>query len=177
MTMKRFYIPVGIFIALALFLAVGLNLNTSEIPSPFIGKPAPDFLLPRLDDSNIKFSPKNMRGKVWLLNVWASWCKPCRAEFPVLLDFAQTAAVPIIGFNYTDTQEEGSQLLKQLGNPYQLSVSDADGRVGMDYGVYGVPETFVIDKQGIVRMKYVGPVTAELIKEKLLPLLQELNRG
>jgi len=174
--MKRFYIPVLVLVALAIFLAVGLRRNPSEIPSPFIGKPAPDFSLPRLDDSNVKFSPQSMRGKVWLLNVWASWCQPCRAEFPVLLHFSQTYSVPVIGFDYTDKQEDGNQLLKQLGDPYQLSVSDENGWVAIDYGVYGVPETFVIDKQGIVRMKLAGAVTTELIKEKLLPLIKELNR-
>ena len=175
--MKTFYIPVAIFIVLAIVLAIGLRGTSSDLPSPFIGKPAPEFSLPRLDDSQLQFSPHSMRGKVWLLNVWASWCKPCRAEFPVLLDFARTTSVPVIGFNYTDTIEDGNQLLEQLGNPYQLSVSDANGRVGMDYGVYGVPETFVIDRQGIVRMKFIGPVTKDLIRDQLLPLIQKLNQS
>ncbi len=175
--MKRFYIPVLVLLALAIFLAVGLHRDPAEIPSPFIGKLAPDFSLPRLDDSNLTFSPHSMRGKVWLLNVWASWCRPCLAEFPVLQQLSQTYSVPIIGLDYTDKQQDGSQLLKQLGDPYQLSVSDENGLVAIDYGVYGVPETFVIDKQGIVRMKIAGAVTEELLKEKLLPLLEKLNHG
>jgi cytochrome c biogenesis protein CcmG/thiol:disulfide interchange protein DsbE len=175
--MKRYLIPLGIFVVLAVFLAVGLQRNPQEIPSPFIGKPAPVFTLTQLENANKNFSPQDMQGKVWLLNVWASWCAPCRAELPELLEFSKQGVAPLVGLNYTDVREEGNKWLSQFGNPYQLSVFDGDGRVGIDYGVYGVPETFIIDKQGVIRMKHVGPVTAEVIKEKFVPLIKELNRA
>lgn len=175
--MKRYLVPLGIFVVLAIFLAVGLQRNPQEIPSPFIGKPAPAFTLTQLENANKNFSPQDMQGKVWLLNVWASWCGPCRAELPELLEFSKQGVAPLVGLNYTDAREDGNKWLNQFGNPYQLSVFDGDGRVGIDYGVYGVPETFIIDKQGVIRMKHVGPVTAEVIKEKFVPLIKELNRA
>jgi cytochrome c biogenesis protein CcmG/thiol:disulfide interchange protein DsbE len=118
-----------------------------------------------------------MKGKVWLFNVWASWCTSCRAEHPVLVEFSKRAAVPIVGLDYMDAREDGNRWLGKFGNPYQLSVFDADGKVGTDYGVYGVPETFVIDKQGVIRLKLTGPVTPEVIRTTLLPLIEELNRA
>jgi cytochrome c biogenesis protein CcmG/thiol:disulfide interchange protein DsbE len=175
--MKRFLVPLGLFAILLVFLGIGLRLKPQEIPSPFIDKPAPVFTLPQVEDAQKSFSPQDMRGKVWLLNVWASWCAPCRAEHPVLLDFSRQAVVPIVGLNYTDVREDSSKWLSQFGNPYLLSVFDGNGRVGIDYGVYGVPETFVIDKRGVIRMKHIGPVTPEVIKDKLLPLIQALNRA
>jgi len=175
--MKRYTIPLGIFAILLVILGVGLRGNPSEVPSPFIGKPAPAFSLARLEDADKRFAPQDMKGKVWLFNVWASWCASCRAEHPVLVEFAKQAMVPIVGLNYMDQREDGSRWLDKFGNPYRLSVFDADGKVGTDYGVYGVPETFVIDKQGIVRLKLTGPVTPEIIRDKLLPLIQELNRA
>jgi cytochrome c biogenesis protein CcmG/thiol:disulfide interchange protein DsbE len=175
--MKRYAIPFGIFAILLVFLGIGLHLKPQEVPSPFIGKPAPAFTLTRLETADRTFSPQDMRGKVWLFNVWASWCTSCRAEHPVLVEFAKRAAVPIVGLNYMDAREDGSQWLAKFGNPYQLSVFDADGKVGTDYGVYGVPETFVIDRQGRIRLKLTGPVTPEVIQKTLLPLIQELNRA
>jgi len=175
--MKRYAIPLGIFAILLVFLGAGLRGKPEEVPSPFIGKPAPAFSLARLEDAGKVFTPQDMKGKVWLFNVWASWCTSCRAEHPVLVAFAQQAAVPIVGLNYMDQREEGSRWLDKFGNPYQLSVFDADGKVGTDYGVYGVPETFVIDKQGVIRLKLTGPVTPAVIRDTLLPLIQELNRA
>jgi cytochrome c biogenesis protein CcmG, thiol:disulfide interchange protein DsbE len=175
--MKRFLLPLAVFIALLLFLGIGLRLNPREIPSPFIDKPAPAFTLMQLNEIDKTISPQDMLGKVWLLNVWASWCVSCRQEHPVLLDFSRQGVVPIIGLNYKDNREEGLAWLRQFGNPYQLSAFDAKGKVGIDYGVYGVPETFVIDKKGVIRHKHVGPVTLEVITEKLLPLIKELNRA
>lgn len=175
--MKRFLLPLGIFIALLLFLGVGLRLDPREIPSPFIGKPAPAFKLTQLNEPGKTISPQDMAGQVWLLNVWASWCVSCRQEHPVLMDFANQHVVPIIGLNYKDGREDGAGWLRQFGNPYKLSAFDADGRVGIDYGVYGVPETFIIDKRGVIRLKHVGPVTPEVIAQKLLPLIKELNRA
>ena len=173
--MRRFICPLAFFVILCIFLGVGLHLNPHEIPSPFIGKPAPEFNLTQLNDPQKNISPKDMRGQVWLLNVWASWCVSCREEHPVLMDFSRQAIVPIIGLNYKDTRKEGIGLLQNEGNPYTVSGFDSDGRVGINYGVYGVPETFVIDKNGIIRMKHVGPVTQEVIAEKLLPLIKQLS--
>ena len=175
--MKRFLLPLGVFIALVLFLGIGLRLNPREIPSPFIGKAAPAFKLTQLNEPAQTIAPQDMAGKVWLLNVWASWCVSCRQEHPVLMDLARAGVVPILGLNYKDKREDGAGWLRQFGNPYQLSAFDSDGRVGIDYGVYGVPETFVIDKRGVIRMKHVGPVTPQVITEKLLPLIKELNRA
>ncbi len=175
--MKRFLLPLGVFIALLGFLYIGLHLNPREIPSPFIGKPAPSFKLTQLGKPDKTISNQDMLGKVWLLNVWASWCVSCRQEHPVLMHFAKTGAVPIIGLNYKDKRDEGTAWLSEFGNPYLTSAFDADGRVGIDFGVYGVPETFVIDKKGVIRMKYTGPITPEAISQKLLPLIKELNRA
>ncbi len=175
--MKRFLLPLGVFLILVVFLGVGLRRDPREVPSPFIGKPAPNFTLTQLQDPEKTFSPKDMSGKVWLLNVWASWCFACRQEHPMLVEFSKSGQVPILGLNYKDTRQDGNDLLRQLGNPYQLSAFDPEGRVGIDYGVTGVPETFVIDKQGVIRLKYVGPITPDVINEKLLPLIKELNRA
>ena len=173
--MKRFLLPLGIFLVLVSFLGAGLRLNPREVPSPFIGKAAPQFKVSQLDDAGKTISPADMAGKVWLLNVWASWCVSCRVEHPVLMDFAAKGVAPVVGLNYKDQRDAGLDWLRQHGNPYLLSAFDADGRIGIDYGVYGVPETFVIDRQGIVRMKHVGPLTQQVLAEKILPLIKELN--
>jgi len=182
--MKRFLIPLGLFLVLAVFLAIGLNRDPHEVPSPLVGKPAPMFSLPRLDADpqapagaqNASFGPQDMAGKVWLLNVWASWCVSCRQEHPVLVEFAKSNIAPLIGLDYKDQRADAKGWLAQFGNPYTLSVVDADGRVGIDYGVYGVPETYVIDKAGTIRFKQIGPVTNEVLQAKILPLIKELQR-
>jgi cytochrome c biogenesis protein CcmG/thiol:disulfide interchange protein DsbE len=175
--MRRFLLPLALFAVLLVFLGAGLRLKPQELPSPLIGRAAPAFELPLVDDAGLNFNSGDMRGKVWLLNVWASWCAPCRAEHPVLLDLARQGQAPIVGLNYTDQRGDSQRWLKEFGNPYQSTAFDADGRIGMEYGVYGVPETFVIDKRGVVRFKHVGPVTAEVMRDKLLPLIRELNHG
>ena len=175
--MTRFALPIAIFAALIALLGVGLTLNPREVPSPLVGKPAPHFELPQLHAAAKTFSEKDMLGKVWILNVWASWCVTCREEHPVLLDLARSGAVPIYGLDYKDKRENGLAWLKTMGDPYRLSIFDADGRVGIDYGVYGVPETYVIDKQGVIRYKRIGALTPDIVQEKLLPLVQELGRG
>jgi cytochrome c biogenesis protein CcmG/thiol:disulfide interchange protein DsbE len=175
--MNRFLLPLGIFVVLVGLLGVGLTLNPREVPSPLIGKPAPHFELPQLDDAAKTFTEKDMLGKVWVLNVWASWCVSCREEHPVLLDFARTGGVPLYGLNYKDKRQDGLAWLKSMGDPYQISIFDAEGRVGIDYGVYGVPETYLIDRHGVIRYKRIGPLTPEIVKNKLLPLAQELARG
>ena len=175
--MKRFLLPLGVFIGLLIFLGIGLRLNPREIPSPFIGKPAPSFKLAQLHAADKTISPQDMAGQVWVLNVWASWCVSCRVEHPVLMDFARAGVAPVVGLNYKDGRDDGIKWLHEFGNPYTLSAFDNDGRVGIDYGVYGVPETFVIDKQGVIRMKYTGPLTREAIDKKLLPMIEELKRA
>ncbi len=176
--MKRSLIPLGIFLALACTLALALKHgDPQEIPSPLVGKPVPAFNLTQLEDAGKTFAPQKLKGQVWLLNVWASWCTSCRKEHPLLLDFSKRGTVPIVGFNYQDQREAGLATLTNHGNPYQVTVFDADGRVGMDLGVIGVPETFVIDKQGRIRLKITGPITAEVLNGQLLPLIKELQRG
>jgi cytochrome c biogenesis protein CcmG, thiol:disulfide interchange protein DsbE len=171
----RFIIPLGLFAMLVFFLWRGLALDPREVPSPLIGKPAPAFALTRLDDASRTIRRDDMLGKVWLLNVWASWCVACRQEHPTLVAFARTKAAPVIGLNYKDTRPEGLGWLDEFGDPYDASVFDANGRVGIDFGVYGVPETFVIDKRGVIRFKQIGPLTPEVIEQRILPLLKELN--
>lgn len=174
--MTRFIWPLVIFLVLAGFLYVGLGLDPREVPSPLIDKPAPAFSLPQLHDTSRKFSPEQMKGKVWLLNVWSSWCVSCRQEHPVLLSLSQQNTVPIYGLDYKDTREDALMMLRRGGDPYVLSAMDADGRVGIDYGVYGVPETYVIDKQGIIRYKQIGPVTPQNLHDTILPLIAELQK-
>jgi cytochrome c biogenesis protein CcmG/thiol:disulfide interchange protein DsbE len=174
--MMRFILPFIVFIVLAIFLFVGLNLDPREVPSPLVGKPAPAFVLPQLNTPSKTFSPDDMKGKVWLLNVWASWCVACEAEHPVLMDLASQNIVPIYGMDYKDKRETALKVLERRGNPYVLNSSDTDGRVGIDYGVYGVPETYVIDKQGVIQYKQIGPVTPQNLREKILPLVAELEK-
>jgi cytochrome c biogenesis protein CcmG/thiol:disulfide interchange protein DsbE len=157
------------------FLFKGLFLNPREVPSPLVGKPAPAFSLPRLDQPANTFSPKDMLGQVWLFNVWASWCGACRDEHPLLVGLAKTGLVPVVGMDYKDTATEAEQWLTERGNPYLLSAVDADGRVGIDYGVYGVPETYVIDKAGVIAYKQIGPVTLESLRDDILPLVKRLQ--
>lgn len=172
--MKR-YLPLALFLALLAVMAVGLGLNPREVPSPHIGKPAPAFALPQLQQPHRTVSVEQMRGKVWLFNVWASWCAACRVEHPVLMNMVRSGKVQMVGLNYKDERDKGLQWLAQHGDPYLLSVYDPDGKVGLDYGVYGVPETFVIDKQGIVRLKHIGPLTDDFVRKTLMPLLMELE--
>jgi cytochrome c biogenesis protein CcmG, thiol:disulfide interchange protein DsbE len=171
----QFIAPLALFIVLLGFLAVGLNLNPREVPSPLIGKPAPAFALPRLDDPAQTISKQDLAGKVWMLNVWASWCVACREEHPLLVEYSRKGSVPLYGLNYKDTRPEAMGWLSRFGNPYTASLSDTKGLVGIDYGVYGVPETFIIDKQGVIRYKHIGPVTLQVLRERIEPLLKALN--
>lgn len=194
--MNRYYWILGAFAALVVLLAVGLNLNPRDVPSPLVGKQAPSFKLTILDKPDQTMSPQDMLGKVWLLNVWSSWCVSCRQEHPVLVEFSKRGGVPLIGLNYKEVRGDGnidirripegqetplalkraSEWLAEHGNPYTLTVMDIDGRVGIDYGVYGVPETYVVDKTGIIRMKHTGPITPDVLSGKILPLVGELNK-
>ena len=174
--MGRYLIPLGLFIVVAVFLAIGLNRDPHEVPSPLINKPAPAFSLPQLREPAKTFSAAEMRGKVWVLNVWASWCVTCRDEHPLLLEYAKSGAVPIYGLNYKDQRADALAWLGELGDPYVLSAADLDGRVAIDYGVYGAPETYLMDQAGTIRFKQIGPVTQDVWNKQILPLVQELNR-
>jgi len=173
--MMRYIWPFVAFVVLAGFLYVGLGLNPHEVPSPLINKPAPAFTLPQLHDPAKQFVSQDMNGKVWLLNVWASWCVSCREEHPVLMALARQNIVPIYGLDYRDNRKYGEAWLRNGGDPYTVIASDTEGRIGIDYGVYGVPETYVIDKQGVIRYKQIGAVTHESLQEKILPLVAELQ--
>ena len=175
--MKRFWflIPLAAFLALAVMLAVGLKLDPREVPSPLIDKPAPKFALQRLDDAARTIRLDDMRGKVWMLNVWASWCVACREEHPLLVEFAKKKVVPLYGLNYKDQREDATRWLARFGNPYDASLYDVEGRVGIDFGVYGVPETFVIDQNGVIRLKHIGPLTPDVLANKIEPLLKKLD--
>jgi len=171
---KRF-LPLGIFLVLAVFLAAGLGLNPREVPSPLIDKAAPAFRLPQLQDPGRTLGTDDLKGNVWILNVWASWCVACLEEHPILVGFSKRNVLPVYGLNYKDKREDALKWLDKHGNPYTLSMEDSDGRVGIDYGVYGVPETYVIDRNGIIRYKRTGPVTEQILQEKILPLVRQLQ--
>ena len=173
--MKR-WIPLLIFVALAGFLYVGLHRDPREVPSPFIGKPAPAFTLPVVGQPGKTFSPSDYKGKVWLLNVWAPWCVSCRQEHPVLMQLAQAGIVPIVGLNWKDKDREAEALLARLGSPYTAVADDVGGQTGINYGVTGTPETYVIDKKGIIRMKHIGIINEEAWQTKVVPLLKEVNQ-
>ena len=173
--MNRFLIPLGIFVVVVGFLAVGLTLNPRELPSPLVGRPAPVFSLPQLHDQEKVLSSTELRGKVWLLNFWASWCGGCKEEHPVLLHLAQSGVVPIYGMDYKDRREEALAWLNEWGNPYPVVAMDEAGRAGINYGVYGVPETYVIDKAGVIRYKQIGPLREDVLQGKILPLVRELQ--
>jgi cytochrome c biogenesis protein CcmG/thiol:disulfide interchange protein DsbE len=194
--MKKFLIPLGLFLGLVAFLAVGLQRDPRDIPSPLVGKVAPAFKLFTLAADNQTFEPKDMQGQVWMLNVWATWCVACRQEHPLLVEFSKQNNLPIVGLSYKEVQpqdeppgaklsaqdklalarERSEKWLRTRGNPYVLTALDLDGRVGIDYGVYGVPETYVIDKQGVIRYKLVGAITPEVLTQKILPLVTALQK-
>lgn len=173
--MTKYLLPVILFFVLTSFLFVGLYRDPTEVSSPLLGKPVPQFSLPRLADSEAVFSQDEFLGKVSLLNVWASWCVACREEHPVLTELAHRHAVILYGLNYKDDTAQARQYLIEHGDPYRASAVDASGRVGIEWGVYGVPETFVVDKKGIVRYKHIGVVTWRDVEEKLLPLIAQLR--
>jgi cytochrome c biogenesis protein CcmG, thiol:disulfide interchange protein DsbE len=173
--MKRFLIPLIVLAALIALFAAGLRHDPRALPSALIGKPAPAFDLPRLDASGTTLSSRSMRGEVWILNVWASWCEACRDEHPVLMDFAASGVAPVVGLNYQDDRAPAQQWLDDAGNPYTATATDRDGRTGIDYGVYGVPETFVIDRAGVVRYRLAGPLTRASVDGVIGPLVRRLK--
>lgn len=173
--MSRFVIPLVVFAILVGFLFVGLGLNPREVPSPLVDKPAPAIQLAQLHAPEKSFTLADMKGRVWLLNVWASWCVSCRDEHPFLMELAKENTIPIVGLNYKDKRDDAVKWLAQFGNPYRLSIVDADGRTGINFGVYGVPETFVIDRDGVIRYKQIGPLSAEKWQQTILPLVKKLS--
>lgn len=174
--MKKTYIPLVIFAIMVVFLAIGLTRDPREIPSPLIGKPAPDFSAPHLHNPALHLTKQDMLGKVWLLNTWASWCVACREEHPLLVEFAKSKMIPIVGLDYKDKNQDGQKWLARYGNPYDIVIADSDGRIGINFGVYGVPESFLIDKTGTIRYKQIGPFTEAAIQEKLIPMILELQK-
>lgn len=175
MRILKFLIPLALFVVIAVFLYQGLSRDPREIPSPLIGKAAPDFALPVLSAMDKTWSPAQMKGKVWLLNVWGSWCAACQVEHPLYLELAKSGTVPIVGLAWKDAPDNAKAWLARFGDPFTVTVLDFQGKVAIDYGVYGAPETFLIDKQGVIRFKHVGPLTRELIQGKLQPLIASLQ--
>lgn len=178
--MTRYVLPLVIFLGLVGLLWVGLGINPRIVPSPLIDKPAPHFDLPQLYVEGENITPADLKGKVWVLNVWASWCVSCRAEHEVVTRFVEKTGLDVLGLNYKDygTEDYGSaakQWLAQFGNPYSKIAVDTDGRAGIDWGVYGVPESFVVDKQGLIRYKFTGPLTELDVQRTLLPLIDKLK--
>ena len=169
----KYLLPLIAFFAVAVFLWQGLSLNPREIPTVFIDKRAPEFKADRLFSENT-ISNQDMVGKVWLLNVWASWCAACQDEHPLINALAEENLAPIVGLNYKDNPDEAIAWLARFGNPYSSIAQDQAGDIGIDYGVYGVPETFLIDQKGQIRYKQIGPITADILKNKIRPLLIEL---
>lgn len=172
----KLLIPFVLFLVAVGFLFKGLFLNPHEVPSPLVGKPAPVFIAPILGQAGKTFNSADMKGKVWLLNVWASWCAACRDEHPLLMEMANTGQIATYGLDYKDTDQEAQAVLIEHGNPYKAVFTDADGKIGIDYGVYGVPETYIIDKAGVIRYKKIGPITEESLLTTIVPLLKELER-
>jgi cytochrome c biogenesis protein CcmG/thiol:disulfide interchange protein DsbE len=174
----KFILPLVLFLGLAGFLLFGLFNDPREVPSPLINKPAPEFALPRLDDPSKVVTKESMLGKVWLMNVWSSWCVSCRQEHPMLVKIGKGGqkVLPIIGLDYKDKDADGRAFLARNGDPYDFSITDPTGEVGINFGVYGVPETFLIDKKGVIRYKQIGPITAKAWEEKMYPLIQKLEK-
>jgi len=170
------FLPLAIFALLAVVLGIGLTLNPREVPSPLIGKPVPDFKLPPVKGRTLGLASADLRGEVSLVNVFASWCVACREEHPLWMALKARGVVPIHGLDYKDKPDDAARWLGELGDPYTRTGADIDGRVGIDWGVYGVPETFVIDREGRIAYKHIGPITPDVLKDKLLPLVERLQR-
>ncbi len=174
MSKFKLAIPLLIVVALIVVLARGLELDPREVDSPLIGRAAPSFELPVLGGDRL-ISDGEFLGQVSLLNVWASWCVACRAEHDILVELGKRPEINLYGLNYKDATDDALNWLSQRGNPYRVTAQDRQGLVGIDWGVYGVPETFVVDKQGVIRAKRIGPLTWPYVNEELLPLLQSLQ--
>jgi cytochrome c biogenesis protein CcmG/thiol:disulfide interchange protein DsbE len=174
---KQHMTPLIIFGLLVVLLVVGLIKAEfiRDVPSPLIGKPVPQFTLPTVEAEQKAFSSEELQGKVYLVNIWASWCVSCRAEHEIL-NHAAKQGIKIYGINYKDEIEDARRWLEARGNPYVKSAHDLDGRVGIDWGVYGVPETFIIDKEGKICLKHLGPISLDVLSNKILPKIKKLEK-
>lgn len=171
-----YILPLVLFAVVAVALGVGLTLNPRVIPSALIDKPVPDFSLPPVDGRQNGLAAGDLRtGDVAIVNVFASWCGPCRIEHPLLMEVARSGEVPVHGINYKDRPRNAMDWLRRFGDPYERIGADKDGRVSIDWGVYGVPETFVVDREGRIAYKHVGPMMAEDMHQRILPLVRELQ--
>ena len=175
--MTRYLLPLGVFAALVALLGVGLGLNPREVPSPLVGKPVPEFTLAQLRDPEKSLSRADLEGRPVLLNAWATWCVECRREHPVLVEIARSGQVPVYGLNYKDERPAAIQWLERLGDPYVASGFDGDGRVGIDLGVYGLPETFLVDAYGTIVHKHIGPINRDIWEREFVPALRRLAGG
>jgi len=175
--MLRFIIPIGLFVALAVFLFIGLSRDKETLPSPLIGKPAPQFELPRVDDTSQKFSNRELAGKPYVVNIWGSWCVACREEHETLMKIAQRGEIPLVGLNWKDELPLAQRWLQALGNPYLVSAFDPEGNVGIDWGAYGAPETFLVDARGIIIYKFVSPMTIEVWEREFLPRIEKSGQN
>jgi cytochrome c biogenesis protein CcmG, thiol:disulfide interchange protein DsbE len=172
----RYLLPLGVFVIIGAFLAIGLGLNPRLLPSPLLGKPVPEFELPMLEAPAKRVSHTDLHGQVSMVNIWASWCVSCRREHALLVELVQRHGVQLYGINYKDERDSALAYLRQGGNPYRWNAHDLDGRVGIDWGAYGTPETYVIDREGRIRYKHVGPLTRDRLDREILPLLADLER-
>lgn len=175
MNNKLFLLPIIFILVLGFFLWRGLSLDPRKIPSPLVGKPMPEFNLPRVHQPEISVGTKDLLGRPYLLNIWASWCLACRQEHPVLMELSRRGLIRLIGLNYKDKRDDAIGFLSELGDPYEMSLSDLDGRIGIELGVYGVPETFLVDSQGIIKYKHIGPMGFDDLSSKILPIIRELG--
>lgn len=173
--MLKYFVPLAAFLILVVLLAVGLKLDPREVPSPFIGKPAPSFSAERLNDKG-QLGPADLNGEIWLFNIWASWCGGCQTEHPLLTKLIKDEAITAIGLNYKDENPAARRWLARFGNPFTAVVTDPEGKIGLDWGVYGVPETFIVDHKGVIRHKHIGPLTRSAVAEEIKPLLAELRK-
>lgn len=170
-----YVLPLAVFVAIAIFLGIGLTLNPREVPSPLIGRLAPEFELPPVQGRALGLASRDLRGQVQIVNVFASWCAPCRQEHPLLLELQKSGLAPIHGLNHKDAPNDAARWLDRLIDPYTRTGADIDGKVSIDWGVYGVPETFIIDREGRVAFKHVGPLTPQVIADKVRPLIKRLK--
>ncbi|KFZ37727.1 thiol:disulfide interchange protein DsbE [Shewanella mangrovi] len=170
------FIPLVLFLVLGYFLYAGLYLHPKELDSALEGRPVPDFNLEKLEDPNVKITNHDLKGQVYIMNVWATWCPSCKYEHPYLLKLARQNIVPIYGINYRDEREAAVKELKFKGDPYAMNIYDKDGRLGLDLGVYGAPESFVVDHNGIIRYRYAGPIDMRTWNETIFPIIQKLKQ-
>jgi cytochrome c biogenesis protein CcmG/thiol:disulfide interchange protein DsbE len=174
--MTRYVLPVVFLVGLVVMLGIGLRRDPTYVPSPLIGKPAPDFTLPRLEDPSQMLRKTDLLGDVSVVNVWATWCGGCRQEHPLLVQLGRTAGVPFFGIDWKDDNALARQWLAELGNPYKSVAVDADGKTAIDFGVYGAPETFLLDRQGNVIYKHIAPMTVDVWQKEFLPRIAQARK-